>query len=67
MSPYSITTRALLRSAAKNDLITPSTVINRRIFLADVGLGFTGLALGAMLAQDGVARAETPQVWQPPH
>jgi hypothetical protein len=31
---------------------------NRRAFLADVGMGFTGLALGALLARDGVARAE---------
>src|SRR4051812_33532291 len=29
----------------------------RRTFLADVGMGFTGLALGAMLHRDGVARA----------
>src|SRR5262249_33040193 len=31
--------------------------INRRVFLADVGMGFTGLALSAMLFRDGVARA----------
>lgn len=30
---------------------------SRRAFLADVGLGFTGLALGSMLADDGVVRA----------
>jgi len=30
--------------------------MHRRTFLADVGLGFTGLALGAMLLRDGVAR-----------
>ena len=29
----------------------------RRQFLADLGLGFTGLSLGAMLARDGVTRA----------
>jgi hypothetical protein len=29
--------------------------MNRRTFLADVGLGFTGLALGAMLHRDGAA------------
>jgi hypothetical protein len=36
--------------------------INRRVFLADVGMGFTGLALSAMLFRDGVARAgaDTP-------
>jgi len=32
--------------------------VTRRSFLADTGMGFTGLALGAMLFQDGVARAE---------
>ena len=30
--------------------------IRRRTFLADVGMGFTGLVLGAMLHRDGVAR-----------
>ena len=37
----------------------------RRAFLADVGMGFTGLALGAMLSQDGVARADEA-AWSPP-
>ena len=31
--------------------------VTRRSFLADTGLGFTGLALGAILFKDGVARA----------
>ena len=35
----------------------------RRGFLADVGLGFTGLALGALLDRDGRAG---PAVWTPP-
>ncbi len=39
---------------------------NRRTFLSDVGLGFTGLALGSMLARDSVARAAVPQHWSPP-
>src|SRR5262249_55047892 len=30
---------------------------SRRAFLADVGMGFAGVALGAMLAKDGVVRA----------
>jgi hypothetical protein len=34
--------------------------VTRRSFLADTGMGFTGLALGAMLSGDGVARAEDP-------
>ena len=32
--------------------------VTRRSFLADTGMGFTGLALGAVLYRDGVARAE---------
>jgi Protein of unknown function (DUF1501) len=32
--------------------------VTRREFLSDVGMGFTGLALGAMLARDGVLRAD---------
>jgi hypothetical protein len=35
--------------------------VNRRTFLADVGMGFTGLALAAMLHRDGIARAEAPE------
>lgn len=30
---------------------------SRRAFLSDIGMGFTGLALGAMLARDGVLKA----------
>jgi Protein of unknown function (DUF1501) len=44
--------------------------ITRRSFLADTGMGFTGLALSAMLFRDGLARAETPPVppnGKPPH
>ena len=40
--------------------------IHRRTFLADLGLGFTGLALGAMLHRDGVARADHAAPWAPP-
>lgn len=32
--------------------------VPRRTFLSDLGGGFTGLALGAMLFQDGIARAD---------
>jgi hypothetical protein len=32
--------------------------VTRRSFLADTGLGFTGMALGAMLFRDGIARAD---------
>ncbi|GDY21923.1 sulfatase [Verrucomicrobiota bacterium] len=36
----------------------------RRAFLADLGMGFTGLALGAMLQRD--ARASSAAAWSPP-
>lgn len=39
---------------------------SRRAFLADLGMGFTGLALGAMLARDGIVRADTEPAWSPP-
>ena len=32
----------------------------RRTFLADLGMGFAGLALGSMLARDGIAREPAP-------
>ena len=38
----------------------------RRAFLADMGMGFTGLALSAMLADDGVVRADAPAAHAPP-
>lgn len=44
----------------------PTGGVHRRAFLADMGMGFTGLALGAMLARDGVVRADTPAEWSPP-
>ncbi len=40
--------------------------MHRRTFLADLGLGFTGLALGALLHRDGVARAAERDGWSPP-
>jgi len=41
---------------------------SRRAFLADMGMGFTGLVLGAMLHRDGIARADgtLPGGWAPP-
>jgi hypothetical protein len=44
----------------------PCNRIRRRTFLADVGMGFTGLALGAMLGRDGFARADEHRTWSPP-
>ena len=39
--------------------------MKRRAFLADLGMGFTGLALGAMLHRDGLRAANVP--WTPPN
>src|SRR5262245_58234444 len=39
--------------------------VPRRTFLADVGMGFTGLALGAMLHRDGFA--SDAATWSPPN
>ncbi|WP_406698891.1 DUF1501 domain-containing protein [Singulisphaera sp. Ch08] len=46
----------------------PCGRIRRRTFLADVGNGLAGLALGSMLYRDGVVRAEEPTTpaWSPP-
>ncbi len=40
--------------------------INRRTFLADAGMGFTGLALAAMLHRDGIASDTGDGSWSPP-
>src|SRR5207244_87042 len=40
--------------------------VPRRAFLADLGMGFTGLALGAMLHRDGIVKADEPRGWSPP-
>ncbi|MSR32542.1 MAG: DUF1501 domain-containing protein [Gemmataceae bacterium] len=41
--------------------------IARRAFLSDLGHGFTGLALAALLHQDGVSRADPSLPWSPPN
>ncbi|MCS6852355.1 MAG: DUF1501 domain-containing protein [Gemmataceae bacterium] len=48
---------------------SPCRGITRRTFLADTGMGFTGLALGAMLFRDGIARGEpaSPEPDGQPH
>jgi hypothetical protein len=38
----------------------------RRAFLSDLGMGFTGLALGAMLAADGITKAADSNSESPP-
>jgi hypothetical protein len=40
--------------------------IHRRTFLSDLGMGFTGLVLGALLHEDGVVRASSEKAWTPP-
>ena len=40
--------------------------VNRRVFLADCGMGFTGVVLGAMLQRDGILRASSAEVWTLP-
>jgi hypothetical protein len=52
----------------KHDVNKSSCLLPRRAFLADIGMGFTGLALGAMLHRDGIVRADAPAspVWTPP-
>jgi hypothetical protein len=41
--------------------------IQRRTFLADVGMGFTGLALGALSHAEGFARDDNPAPFKPPN
>src|SRR5262245_17933035 len=44
------------------------SVLNRRRFLTDMGMGFPGVALAAMLHGDGFAKADDTDagVWKPP-
>ncbi|MDA0832779.1 MAG: DUF1501 domain-containing protein [Planctomycetota bacterium] len=46
-----------------NHNYSPCRHSTRRTFLADVGMGFTGLALGAMLQRDGLGN---DAMWSPP-
>jgi hypothetical protein len=48
-----------MASPADNNSSHKCQGITRRSFLVDTGMGFTGLALGAMLFRDGVARADS--------
>jgi hypothetical protein len=52
---------------ARNNRPSGCGRISRRTFLADTGMGFTGLALSAMLFRDGVARADNPLPDGQPH
>lgn len=40
--------------------------LSRRVFLSDIGMGFTGLVLGSMLHQDGIVKASSTGGWTPP-
>src|SRR4051794_17372836 len=40
--------------------------VSRRTFLADCGMGFTGLVLSSMLHGDGIARADASAGWALP-
>lgn len=42
-----------------------ATMTGRRGFLSDIGMGFTGLALGSMLYRDGIVRAEGVNAEEP--
>jgi hypothetical protein len=46
--------------------IVRKSVPTRRAFLAEAGMGFAGVALGAMLQRDGIVRAEAAGAWSPP-
>ncbi len=54
--------------ARHNDTIVRSNFQQqpRRKFLTSTGMGFAGLAMGAMLAQDGILRADSAAEWQAP-
>jgi len=45
----------------------PCGRVHRRMFLADVGMGFTGLALGSLLQSDGIVRAASSEPAGLPH
>ena len=40
--------------------------IHRRTFFSDLGMGVTGMALGAMLHRDGIAAPGSGELWTPP-
>src|SRR5437868_2211712 len=57
--------KPIARRIAEGELRTAQRA-SRRAFLADVGMGFTGLALGAMLAREGIVRGSDVGHWPPP-
>lgn len=57
---------ATTRDAQATPVPARGAASSRRLFLADVGMGFTGLALAAMLGRDGIARETATSTWLPP-
>lgn len=55
-----------MQCTAFSNSVNPDNGRNRREFLADVGMGFTGLALGAILQRDGIVRADTTDSFETP-
>src|ERR1700722_5670128 len=54
------------RNPLKSVALSPGCCTsNRRVFLTDCGMGFTGLVLGAMFQRNGKAAA-TADTWSPP-
>jgi len=52
--------------SASNPLFSGCGRLPRRTFLADAGMGFTGLALSALLAEAGLTRSAAANEWIPP-
>ena len=64
--PTRVTYSPRLPSPPAPDPSASPCCLPRRQFLADFGMGFTGLALGSMLHSDGVVRAAETASWAPP-
>ncbi len=52
--------------SSRRKLFTGCGNISRRTFLADTGMGFTGLALSALLSEQGIIRSAAAEPWTPP-
>src|SRR5438445_12707487 len=66
---FMVPMRAKKRKGLSMNTSTPCRCagVTRRSFLLDTGMGFTGLALSAILFRDGIARGESSvSGWQPP-
>ena len=59
---------SLKKSFTQSDLLgSQSQEQTRRSFLSTTRMGFASLAMGAMLAKDGIVRADAVADWQPPN